>query len=102
MVVAVIGATLSAVLALATSTDHSMETRYRCPREPGGIALILSAAFTLGKFNIKSPFSIGVMLVAFVLVLFFNVNILLVIVGAGLLGYLWHRFVVKPGGKTEK
>jgi hypothetical protein len=41
-------------------------------------------------------------LVAFVLVLFFNVNILLVIVGAGLLGYLWHRFVVKPGGKTEK
>ena len=108
MLVAVLGATLSAFILMLLATillqiipmEGAIAGAFKGIRAASA-ALILAAAFTLGKFNIKSPFSIGVMLVSFVLVLFFNVNILLVIVGAGLVGYLWHRFVVKPGGKTE-
>lgn len=54
-------------------------------------ALVLSAAFTLGSFNIKTIFSIAVMAVSFVLVLFFNVNTLLVILAAGLAGFIRSR-----------
>ncbi len=59
-------------------------------------ALILSAAFSLGRHNIKSVFSIVVMLASFVLVLILNVSSPLVLIGAGIAGFVWFRLL---GGK---
>ena len=54
-------------------------------------ALILSAAFTLGAHNLKSAFAVVVMLAAFSSVVFFSVNVPLIIVAAGVAGYVYKR-----------
>ena len=62
-------------------------------------ALVLSAAFTLGANNIKSAFSIIIMLAAFVSIVFLNISTPLVVIAAGVLGYGYQRFSQKNGGR---
>lgn len=65
-------------------------------------ALVLSAAFTLGHHNIKSAFAVIIMLCAFVLVLFANISALIVIVGAGVAGYIYLRIKTPRKGVTKQ
>lgn len=58
-------------------------------------ALVLAAAFSLGSYSIKDIFAAVIMVLAFGLVLFLDVNILLIILGAGLAGYLRHRLTAR-------
>ena len=62
-------------------------------------ALVLSAAFTLGANNIKSAFSAIIMLAAFSAVSFFRISTPLVVIAAGVIGYVYQRFSQKGGGK---
>ncbi len=54
-------------------------------------ALVLSAAFTLGRSNIKSIFSVIVMIAAFSLVIFLNVSAPVIVLASGVAGYLYKR-----------
>ena len=58
-------------------------------------ALILSAAFSLGAHNLKSAFAIVIMLAAFGAVFFLSVGTPIVIIAAGIVGYLYRRFIQK-------
>ncbi len=62
-------------------------------------ALVLSAAFSLGKHNLKSTFSVIMMLASFTLVFFANISAPLVILAAGIAGYLYQR--LRKGSKGE-
>jgi chromate transporter len=64
-------------------------------------ALILSAAFTLGANNIKTTFSIIIMLAAFAAVLFLKISAPLVVIAAGVAGYAYQRLTQKRGGKPS-
>jgi chromate transporter len=64
-------------------------------------ALVLSAAFTLGANNIKSTFSVILMLAALVSVLFLNISTPLVVLAAGIIGYGYQRFSQRKGGKQS-
>ena len=68
-------------------------------------ALVLSAAFTLGAYNIKSFFSILLMVVAFVCVGVFKIDAPLIVLLAGLAGYLravWVKRHPHRGGKDKE
>ncbi|HAL74098.1 MAG TPA: chromate transporter [Clostridiales bacterium] len=102
MLVAVLGATLSAfvLMLLATILLQSVPMQGAVVGAFRGIraasaALVLSAAFTLGRYSVKDAFSVAVMVLAFGLVFLADVNILFVIIGAGLIGYLRHRLTVR-------
>ena len=56
-------------------------------------AMILAAAFTLGAHNIKSAFSVIVMLAAFSCVVFLKIGAPFIILGAGVIGYAYRRIV---------
>ncbi|NLP33964.1 MAG: chromate transporter [Clostridiales bacterium] len=64
-------------------------------------AFILSAAYTLGKYNIKSFFGVILMLAAFVLVMFTNISAPIVVLGAGLAGYIYQRIMTKRNEKEK-
>jgi len=55
-------------------------------------ALILSAAFTLGRGNLKTAFAVILMLCVFGLVAFTSVSALLVVLAAGGAGFLYQRW----------
>jgi len=63
-------------------------------------ALIFAAAFTLGRHNIKTVFSVIVMLAAFTAVIFWNGGAPFVILAAGFAGYFYQR--IKSKKKAEK
>lgn len=98
MMAAVVGSALSAFVLMLLATillqiipmEGAVAGAFKGIRAASA-ALVLAAGLTLGRFNIKSPFAIIVMLTTFTLVLFLNVNVLLVILGAGLTGFLWHQ-----------
>jgi chromate transporter len=102
MFIAVFGATVSAfvLMLLATILLQSVPMQgvvvgaFRGIRAASA-ALVLSAAFTLGRFSVKDAFSVVVMILAFSLVILLDVNILFVIIGAGLLGYVRHRLTTR-------
>ena len=106
MLAASLGATFSAFVLMIAAT---VTTQYIPQTGPAigairGIraassALILSAAFTLGGNNIKTTFSVIVMLAAFVSVLFLKISTPLVVIAAGVTGYIYQRFLQKKGGK---
>lgn len=58
-------------------------------------ALVLSAAFTLGRHNIKGIFSVIIMFAAFSAVVFLNVSAPAVVLIAGAAGYFYQRFKTK-------
>ena len=98
MVVASIGATVSAfflMVAATIATQYIPQTgpaigALRCIRAASS-ALILSAAFTLGAHNLKSTFAVLVTLAAFASVAFFRISTPMVVLGAGIVGYAYQR-----------
>jgi len=62
-------------------------------------ALVLSAAFSLGRHNLKNGFAVIVMLAAFAAVLILDISAPIVILAAGAAGYLYGRF--KPAKPKE-
>jgi len=100
MFVAGFGATISAFVLMVVATillrlvpqEGAFAGAFRGIRAASA-ALILSAAFSLGKHNIKTAFTIVVMLAAFALVLFLKISAPLVILAAGLSGiaFQWIR-----------
>lgn len=64
-------------------------------------ALILSAAFSLGKHNIKSAYSVVVMLAAFVLVFILDVSTPLVVLIAAVAGFIYYRFFLSKTKDKE-
>lgn len=108
MLIASIGATVSAFVLMIIATvllqiipQHGPVVGAFEGIRAASAALVLSAAFTLGHHNLKSAFAIIVMLIAFVLVLFANVSAVIVIVAAGVAGYIYLRIKtpVKRGTK---
>jgi chromate transporter len=65
-------------------------------------ALILSAAFSLGRYNIKTAFSVIVLLFAFSLVLFADLSAPLVILAAGAAGCVYQRVKNRRKGEAAK
>lgn len=55
-------------------------------------ALVLSAAFSIGRHNLKSIFAVAVMLAAFALVFFAHLGAVSVIITAGFAGYFYQKF----------
>ena len=99
MLVASIGATFSAFVLMIFATiamqmipqSGPVIGAMRCIRAASS-ALILSAAFTLGAHNLKSAFSVIIMIAAFSAVVFLNISVPLIVVAAGLTGYIYQRF----------
>jgi chromate transporter len=54
-------------------------------------ALVVSAAFSLGKYNIKTVFSIVLMLAAFLLVALGNLGAPMIVVLSGAAGWIYQR-----------
>lgn len=106
MIAAVFGAIFSAFFLMLLATiilqfipqSGPVVGAFRCIRATSA-AMILSAAFTLGKHNLKSAFSVTIMLATFVLVLFLQVNSLAVILAAGIIGFTWPR--LQAGRKAK-
>ena len=63
-------------------------------------ALVLSAAFSLGRHNLKSAFAVIIMLAAFTAVFLLNISSPLVVLGAGAAGYIYHRHLEAKRGGT--
>lgn len=109
MLVAGLGATISAfvIMILATILMQFIPQDGPVAGAFNGIriassAFILSAAFTLGKHNIKSFFGVILMLAAFVLVQFTNISAPIIVLGAGAAGYIYNRISAKRAGKENK
>lgn len=109
MLVAGFGAVLPAFVLMTVATillqfvpqEGPLIGAFRCIRAASG-AMVLSAAFTLGRHNIKDMFAIIVMLAAFVLVMFLDVSSPLVILAAGFAGYFYQRIKKHTEEKREK
>ena len=108
MLVASLGASISAFVLMLVAT---VAIQYipqagpamgamRCIRAASS-ALVLSAAFTLGANNIKTTFSVILMLAAFVSIIFLKISTPLVVIAAGLIGFGYQKFLLKNGGKQS-
>ena len=64
-------------------------------------ALVLSIAFTLGANNIKSAFSVILMLAAFVSIMFLNISTPLIVIAAGVTGYIYERLSQRKKGDKQ-
>ena len=106
MLAASFGATISAfvlMLVATIATQHIPQTgpvigAMSCIRAASS-ALILSAAFTLGAFNLKSAFSVILMFAAFIAVILLHVGTPLVVLAAGVTGYVYQRIKNRKVGK---
>ena len=108
MLVAGFGATFSA-FALMLAATIAMRYVPRSGPVAGAMSciraasasLILSAAISLGAHNLKSIFAVVIMIVSFVAVFFLNISTPIVILAAGLAGYLYHHFTRKKNGGAK-
>ncbi len=107
MLIAGLGATFSAFVIMIVATVLLQVIPQEGPVvgaflgiRAASAALVLSAAFSLGRHNLKNTFAVIVMLAAFALVLFANVSALLVILAAGVAGYLYQR--IKTNKKEKQ
>ena len=99
MLVAALGATFSAFVLMLVATillnyiprEGAFAGAFQGVRAASS-ALVLSAAFTLGRGNLKTAFAVAVMLCAFALVAFTSVSAPLVVLAAGAAGYLFQRW----------
>lgn len=106
MLVASFGATFSAFVIMLGATiamqfipqTGPLAGAMGCIRAASA-ALILSAAFSLGRHNLKSAFAVIAMLAAFTLVFILNVSTPLVVLLAGIAGYVYKR--VTDGKKKD-
>jgi len=102
MLAASLGATFSAfvlMLAATIAMNYIPQTgpaigAMRCIRAASS-ALVLSAAFTLGAKNLKSAFSVILMLAAFASVLLLSISTPLIVVAAGIVGYGYKRLMMR-------
>jgi len=107
MLAAGLGATISAFALMIAATiilniipqEGPIAGAFRGIRAASA-ALILSAAFTLGRHNIKSVFSVIIMLASFTAVIFWDGGAPFVIVAAGIAGYFYQKINAK--GKSAK
>jgi chromate transporter len=106
MLIAGLGATFSAFVLMIAATILLQLIPQQGPVvgafkgiRAASAALVLSAAFTLGRYNLKSAFAIVVMLASFALVFFADISAVIVIAAAGIAGYIYHR--IKTSGKGE-
>jgi chromate transporter len=98
MLVAGFGATISAFVLMIVATillrfvpeGGPVAGAFRAIRAASA-ALVLSAAFTLGQHNIKSIFSVILMLAAFTAVVFLNISAPIVVLLAGAAGYFYGK-----------
>ena len=69
-------------------------------------ALIMSAAFSIGRHNLKSAFAVIIMLAAFALVLLNRLSAVIVILSAGVIGFIYQMVIElhrnKSKGESEK
>lgn len=109
MLVAGLGATISAFVLMIVATilmqfipqDGPVAGAFNGIRIASS-AFILSAAFTLGRHNIKNFFGVILMLAAFVLVQFTNISAPLVVLGAGAAGYAYDHMSAKRARRENK
>ena len=109
MLVAGFGATFSAFVLMLLATmamqfipqSGPVMGAMSCIRAASA-ALILSAAFSLGAHNLKSAFAVIMMLAAFSAVAVLNVSTPLVVLGAGVVGYVYQliRNRSRKGGQA--
>lgn len=105
MLVAGLGACISAFVLMLLATvlmqvipqTGPVMGAMRCIRAASA-ALILSAAFSLGRHHLKSAFAILIMLGVLGLILFLNVSAPLTVLFAGVAGYAYQRITAKKGG----
>ena len=106
MLVASFGATLSAFVFMLLATV----LLNLVPREgplygafvairAASAALILSAAFSLGKHNLKDAFSVILMLASFFVALLTDVSVVFIVLGGALMGILYAHIKAKKAGK---
>ena len=110
MLVAGFGATISAFVLMIAATillqfvpqEGAVAAAFQCIRAASA-ALVLSAAFTLGRHNIKSAFAIIMMLASFSAVLFLNISAPIVILIAGIIGCLYQfiKLRLEKGDKND-
>ena len=107
MLVAGLGATFSAFVLMIVATVLLQFVPQEGPVagafmgiRAASAALVLSAAFTLGRHNLKSNFAIIVMLAALVLVLFAKISAPVVVLAAGASGYFYQK--IKTIGEVKK
>lgn len=108
MLVAGLGATFSAFVIMLVATillqfipQHGPVVGAFRGIRAASAALVLSAAFSLGRFNLKSIFGVTVMLAAFALILFANINSLIVILAAGVIGCLFQWIMRRRKENTK-
>jgi chromate transporter len=110
MLVAGFGASVSAFVIMLLATillqfvpqQGPVAGAFICIRAASA-ALVLSAAFTLGRSNIKNIFSVIVMIAAFALVIFLHVSAPIIVLAAGVAGYVYKRLKSrKESGETAK
>lgn len=98
MIIAGIGATISAFILMIVATilltmvpEEGMVAGAFKGIVAASSAFVLSAAYTLGKYNLKGIFSWIVMLLAFILVFVVNISAPYIILAAGIVGYIYLR-----------
>jgi len=109
MLVAGLGATISAFILMILATillqfipqDGPVAGAFQGIRIASS-AFILSAAFTLGKHNIKNFFGVFLMLAAFLFVMFTNISAPIVVLAAGAAGYIYHRLKTTRDQKEKR
>lgn len=108
MLVASFGATISAFIIMLGATiamqfipgTGPFVGAMRCVRAASA-ALILSAAFSLGRHNITSVFAVVLMLASFTAIFFFSISTPLVVILAGFMGYFYQRHYEKRNGAVK-
>ena len=105
MLVAGIGATFSAFTLMLVATILIRSIPQYGPVigalsaiRAASAALILSAAFSLGRHNLKNAYAVIVMLASFMLVLL-NISAVIVILAAGLAGFVYQSVLQWRKGK---
>ena len=106
MLVAGLGATFSAFVLMLLATiaiqyipqEGPVIGAMHCIRAASS-ALILSAAYSLGKHNLKSLFSVIMMIVAFIMVFILKISVPFVVLLSGIAGYIYFGYFAKRGEK---
>ena len=106
MLIASLGATFSAFVLMIVATIAAQYIPQAGPAagamnciRAASSALVLSAAFTLGARNLKSTFSVIIMLAAFVSVVILSISTPIVVIAAGIIGYGYQRITRGKDGK---
>lgn len=64
-------------------------------------AFVLSAAYTLGRYNLKGIFGWIIMILSFIFVLFLNISSPYIILIAGVVGYVYLKISESKGSKKN-